>query len=756
MPVLGLAAWAGGLAALLLPTAGLLAAFGAVALGGWLLSRRIGGAAVLAWLLLAVAVAVCALLRGEVLAASPVTEAADRQAVATLEARVTMDPRLRDGRHGPYVVLRAQVTTLTARGASHRLGAPVLVVAEPEWRQVPIGSLIRFTGRLDAADGPDLAAIVRARSAPEVLERPAWHWRVSTRIRESLRRSVAHTGPGPSTLVPSLVVGDDEGMPEELADDFRATGLTHLLAVSGTNLTIVVGSMLIVARWSGVRGRGFYIVGAVGIVGFVVLCRGEPSALRAATMGAVALIAMGRNGRERGTRALGAAMVGLLLVEPWLATNLAFVLSVLATGGILFLAPVWRDAMMRWLPRWLAETIAVPAAAQITVTPVIAGISGQVSLVAVAANLIAGPAVAPATVLGLVAGLLGVFWPTGAALLGSLAGWSGGWIIGIAHRGAALPMAAVEWQVGAVAMLLLTALCVLIALATPHLLGRRDTGLAVMALTCVLVAVPLPTVLPSAWPPAGWTVVACDVGQGDGYVLRVGERAAVVIDAGPEPGPVDRCLRRLGINQVPVLMLTHFHADHVRGLAGVLRGREVGEIWVTGYAEPAENAGWVAETAAAHDVAVRVPDYGESARIGAATLQVVAPRSGVVRTAGGAESGPNNASLVLYAERDGVRMLFTGDIEPAGQGDLAAAIPTLDIDLLTVPHHGSARQDVDFLLSLGAGIALVSAGENNYGHPDPGVLAALVAAGVEVYVTRDAGSVAVAPGEQGLRVVGDG
>jgi len=190
-------------------------------------------------------------------------------------------------------------------------------------------------------------------------------------------------------------VGDDSGLDPDVADDFRTTGLTHLLAVSGTNLTLLVGFLLIVGRWCGVRGRWMYVTAALGIIGFVLIARTEPSVVRAAAMGTVALIGMGSNGRERGTRCLGAAVFALLLVDPGLAVTAGFALSVLATGGILFLAPGWRDAMRRWLPRWAAEAISVPLAAQVACTPVVTAISGQISLVAVLANLLAAPAVAP-------------------------------------------------------------------------------------------------------------------------------------------------------------------------------------------------------------------------------------------------------------------------------------------------------------------------------------------------------------------------
>ncbi len=119
-------------------------------------------------------------------------------------------------------------------------------------------------------------------------------------------------------------------------------------------------------------------------------------------------------------------MVALLLVDPGLAVSVGFALSVLATAGILLLAPGWRDALHRWLPRWLAEAIAIPATAQLACTPVVAAISGQVSLVAVVTNLAVAPVIGPATVLGLAGGLTGLVlacarpglrarWPAGAS-----------------------------------------------------------------------------------------------------------------------------------------------------------------------------------------------------------------------------------------------------------------------------------------------------------------------------------------------------
>jgi competence protein ComEC len=561
-------------------------------------------------------------------------------------------------------------------------------------------------------------------------------------MRQALRDSAARLPPDRRVLVPALVDGDDAGLDPALVDDFRATGLTHLLAVSGTNLTLVVGFLLVVARRLRVRGRWLHVVAALGIAGFVLLARAEPSVLRAAAMGTVALIGLGSNGADRGTRALGVATVGLLLVDPGLASSVGFALSALATAGILLLAPGWRDDLGRWLPRWLAEAIAVPAAAQLACTPLIAAISGQVSLVAVAANLLAAPAVGPATVLGLAGGALTLVWTSPGRVVASLAGWCVAWIVTVARHGAAVPTAAVGWGQGPVALAVLTGLSLVVALGAPRLLRRRTTGAACAAVLTLAVLVRVPT---PGWPPTGWLMVMCDVGQGDGLVLNTGlAHTAVVVDAGPDPRLMDRCLTGLGIRRVPLVVLTHFHADHVDGLPGVLSGRRVDAIEVTRLADPPEGVALVRRAAAAAGLTPAFAPYARTRRIGALELEPVWPLPGSPTVGPGDGSTANNASVVILARIRGVTIFLGGDVEPEGQATLATMLPGLRVDVLKVPHHGSRYQDLPFLWSLRARLALISVGaDNDYGHPAAETVSGLAATGERVLRTDLDGSIAV-------------
>ena len=736
-------AWAGGLGGFLLPHWMVLTviAFGAVVLAA---RRRRGRPVVVtaAWLVAATAVAFSAMLRVEAVAHSALADLARQHAFVSATVRVTSDPVLKQGRFEPFTLTRASTVEVTGRGLTRAGHLPVLVIADRRWLGVELGSVVRVEGRATPSEGEDLAAVISSHRPPVTVSAAGPMFDGARTVRAAIRHAVSGAGPQERNLVPALVAGDDRGMPLALVADFQATGLTHLLAVSGTNLTLVVGFLLVIARWCGVRARGLIVVGVLGVAGFVLLARTEPSVLRAAAMGSVALIGMGSQGRERGVRALGVAVLLLLLLDPWLALSLGFVLSALATAGILFLAPPWRDALASWTPRWVAEAVAVPLAAQLVCTPVVAAISSQVSLVAVLANMAVAPVVGPATVLGLTGGLTALAVEPLGMLLGRGAGWCAWWITSVADHSANLPTAAVGWSSTWSGIVLLTALCLVAAWMMPGLLSRRRWAIPAALLMVLVVVRPLPT---PGWPPAGWVLVACDVGQGDGLVLNAGRDRAVVVDVGPDPRAMDRCLDRLGVKRVPVVVLTHFHADHIDGLPAVLASRPPRRILVTSFDDPPYGAEEVRAWARAAHVPVRVPAVGEVRRFGPLTWQVLGPLGRFAAGYAEGEGSPaNNASVVLLVETHGIRLLLSGDMEPEAQEAVHEAFPGLRVDVLKVPHHGSRYQDPGFLTSLGARVALISVGrDNTYGHPAPETLDLLRHSGMLVRRTDESGDLAV-------------
>ena len=675
----------------------------------------------------------------------------------TVRARlvVTGDPQLlRDaGASGPATVLvPASLTRVERTGGALALDVRVLVLADDlAWRDLLPTQVVAARGRLAPARAGDLtAAVLSTDGPPEPLGSPQWTQSAAGSLRAGLRTATASLPTEPGGLLPGLAIGDTTRLEPALEADFRTTGLTHLTAVSGANITIVVGFVLLLARWLRAGPWPATALAAVALVGFVILVRPSPSVLRAAAMGAVGLLALALGRPRVATAALATAVIASLLFDPALAVSAGFLLSVLATGALVLLAPRWRDRLRAaGVPAGLAEALAVPAAAQVACAPVIAALSGQVSLVALPANLFAAPAVAPATVLGVAAAAVSPLWPDAAGVLAWVGSWPARWLVLVAHTGASVPSGALGWARGWPGALSLVAVTAGFWLAARHPVSRRLA--LVLVLAGAVGALPVRW-LAAGWPPAGAVVVVCDVGQGDAIALPAGDGTAVVVDTGPDPVPVDACLRRLGVGAVELVVISHFHADHVAGLPGVVRGRSIGGFAVPSFAEPAEGAALVRTTAAGAGLATTEVGPGWTFHAGDVDLSVVGP----VHTLVGTHSDPNNNSLVLLARVRGTSILLPGDAEVEEQVDLLRSVgpQLLHVDVLKVPHHGSSYQDSELLDATGARIALVSVGADNpYGHPNLALLKHLADDGMRVLRTDRQGDLAVVVTADGLGVV---
>ncbi|MFF8989899.1 ComEC/Rec2 family competence protein [Streptomyces sp. NPDC014983] len=699
-------------------------------------------------------------------------------------------------------------------GSAARAGGSWARAGQAGWLRLLPSTRLRVGGRLAPAlaGGDRTAAVLRLRGQPgaRILVGPSGAQRLAGRLRDGLREATGGLPGDARALLPGLVVGDTSRITPELDDAFKATDLTHTLAVSGSNLTVLLALLIGppgLARLAERRGlaprlglslRATALLAGALTVGFVIVCRPDPSVLRAAACGAVALLALATGRRRSLLPALATAVLLLVLYDPWLARSYGFLLSVLATGALLVLAPGWSEALRRRrVPPRLAEALGAAAAAQAVCAPVVAVLSARVSLVAVPCNLLAEAAVAPATVLGFAALATAPVAMPSAKALAWCASWPTGWIAWVARTGAGLPGAAVDWPGGWPGALLLAAVTVAVVLA-----GRRLVrhpwwcGLfGALLLLAVVRPAPLARVV-TGWPPPGWRFAMCDVGQGDATVLAAGAGAGVVVDAGPDPARVDRCLRRLGITRIPLLVLTHFHADHVAGLTGVLRGREVAAIETTGFEEPREEAESVGKEAAARHIPVVRAVAGEERRTGPLSWRVLWPPpdagtapaytgpgigpptrlgpppadtgpppadTGSPPAGAGPPAvpvppptgpvpapdfdGPNDASVTLLVRTGGLRLLLLGDLEPPEQQALSRspeAAGLAGVDVLKVAHHGSAYQDPELIRLVAPRVALISCGTGNpYGHPAPSTVAALRAGGAVVLRTDRDGALAV-------------
>jgi len=389
----------------------------------------------------------------------------------------------------------------------------------------------------------------------------------------------------------------------------------------------------------------------------------------------------------------------LVLWDPAMAVSFGFALSVLATAGLVLIAPRWSDRLAdRGVPRGLAEALAVPAAAHLVTAPVVAGMAGQVSLVAVVANLLAAPVVAPATVLGVLAAVVAPLAPWLADCFAWLAGPAVHWLILVGRHAAAVPGASIDWPNGWWGGLLLLAILALTLAALRHRRLRVLVGATLTGLVVVLVPI---RVIDPGWPPDGWAMVACDVGQGDGLVLATGEPGrVVVVDTGPEAGPLTECLDRLDVTRIPLVVLTHLHADHVGGLDAALAGHAVGAIGVS----PARNPAWAW---------TEIRDKARAA--GVPVLELAAGR----------------------------RLSW-----PGLTLDVLAPLATDHM------HHGSRYSTPELFAAVHPRIAVVSVGAGNrYGHPNPVTLRMLGRRGTLVVRTDSGGDTAIVASDTGPRAI---
>jgi competence protein ComEC len=751
--------WAATLAGRAVPATLLwaVAAAGAAASAALLLTsrrrRQIAASGVVVGCLAALTlVGVVAAVRAGARADSPLPELAARGAVVTVRLQLSDDPRVVTGAGEPRVLVRAGVTEVDGRAVG---GDRVLLFGPAaEWSGLLPGQSVRLRVALrPAGPGDDVLAVLSARSPPAPVGGPGPVQSAAGRLRTGLAESAARTLPDrPAGLLPGLVVGDTTAMDPALTAEFRRAGLSHLTAVSGANVAIVVALVLWPLRARAADRRVQAAVAALAIIGFVVLARPGASVLRAAVMGGVALLALASGRARTAVPALSAAVVLLLLVQPALATDPGFALSVAATAAIVVLAPGWsRSLRRRGFPRPVAEALAVSAAAGLVTAPLVAALSGVVSVVSLPANLLAAPAVAPATVLGLVAALLSPIAPGVADAVTWAAGWPVRWLVLVAERAAAVPDGATGWPAGARGAVLLTLLLVGAAWALVRWPRLRPLALAVLV---GVIALGWPLRQASrGWPLADTVVVACDVGQGDALVLPTGPGEAVLVDAGPDGALVAGCLDRLGVRRLPLVLLSHLDADHVGGLAGALDGREVGTVATGALAPTDDRVPQLERTVAQAGAARAVLIPGEHRAVGTAAFEVLAPDP--QRASAGAE--PNDLSLVVRATQRGVRVLFTGDLGAGAEARIVGAGTDLSADVLKVPHHGSADADPEFLAASGAAVALVSVGaDNTYGHPTRRLLDWLAGDGMRTYRTDRDGDVAVVgrAGEWGVAVRG--
>lgn len=365
-----------------------------------------------------------------------------------------------------------RVVEITARGATWTTRAEVLARGAADQLDRPPGTRLRLTGRLSALDGRAPAAL--AVTGATVLAGPGPVAEAVAGLRAGLLRATADLPADARGLVPGAAVGDTSRLDPALSDAMRSAGLSHLVAVSGQHVAVVVlaafglAGIVRAPRWARAA------LAAMSAIAFSVLVGGGPAVLRAVATGVVGAVAVGLGRRARPIPVLAAVVVGLCLADPWATGSLGLQLSVVATAAIVLLArpaAVALGGRSEWARRAL-PVVTVPLAAQSAVGPLLVLVDPVVSPWAVPANVLAAPAVVPVTLLGLGATLLGPAAPAAASVLARVAALPAGWIAAVARVTAGMPGARTGWAPGAPGAIALAALTGAAWLAARALLAR--------------------------------------------------------------------------------------------------------------------------------------------------------------------------------------------------------------------------------------------------------------------------------------------
>jgi competence protein ComEC len=686
-----------------------------------------------------------ALLADRRLESSPLASLApDRVEV---EATLREDPK--PGALGWHALADVRIVRLADATASE-LGETVWLSGDDPPPPIVRGDLVRVKGSLQVPDDADfldalhakgVAVTLRASEVERLGGSPNPFVRATQAVRTVVGRSIeAVFPPREAGLLMGLALGDDSNLDPGVERDFKATGLTHLLVVSGGNVAMVLGPVLAIVTMLGLPRPAQVAIGIATVAFIVVLTGAEPSVMRAGAMASLTLIGLVL-GRARSTAVVlsGAVMV-LLILQPVLVRSIGFQLSVTATAGMVAMAAPLGERFARAVPTPIAAAAGTTLAAQLGVTPILLFHFHDVPGVTLMANVIAAPTVAPSLLLGLVAAGSGIV----SEPLGHMAGLAAQVPMRalelIANVAGRAPVAHVTSGGGPIVLVVGTGLVIALTVA---LRTRWKPPRSVVIAGVVLAPLLVWNSAVSVGPPRSLTVRFLDVGQGDAALVTTPAGVTMLVDGGPDEEQVATELAALGVKRLDVVVASHPHADHVVGLPSVLARFQVGVVLQPGCPSTSALQVDLDRAIADEDIEVHTPWAGESFTVGDVRLDVLSPHECWT----GTESDTNNDALVIRITRgDDVVLFATEPEEPAQEWLLDQSVDRgvdLRADLLKVPHHGAATSVAEFFQAVAAPVAVVSVGENTYGHPVPTTLEALAEAGSAVWRTDEHGTVTV-------------
>lgn len=687
---------------------------------------------------------------------------------AKISAKLATDPIEREGPFGTNWFVTADVEHFGKDLDAIDHPAKIVVSGDATWADLSAEDHVCFMGQVSDNESSvfvnSMAAVTPGTCLePDTVQSATGRDQMRTTLRKQAGKTFAYA----PELLPGLILGDRSQQSESLDEAMKVSGLSHLSAVSGAHTSLIAAAATLLFR--SLRLPRPIVIAAFfcTLLLFVQIVGMQPSIIRAATMGAIGAWALffGRGSQALPILALSTMII--LTISPELVHDVGFQLSVAATAGIVlgaqplerWLFGFFNKALPDFWASMLSSSLAISTTAQLACQPILLSFVDYVSAYSLLANLLATPLLPLITVPGTLAAGISIVAPEVSQMILYLVAFPASGIGWVATTMTDLPGAKLPWPDGTTGVVLVILHWLACAIFMVRLLRsqrrpkppvkldnrapawqragyalyRQHRGVTRVAQSMILV-IAIVAHVAVFWPaPSGridddWDIVGCDVGQGDMFLIRTGATSAMVIDTGPDEALAQRCLEAANIESVDVLAVTHLHADHVGGVAGVRARTHPAQVVYSTGTDPTYDATEAGLTEQAQQITqpvVQVID--QAAGQGEHPVQV----RWTVLAADSQSADENNASLVLLLEiyRYGgvVKALFTGDLEQDAAARLIDEdlVPE-DIDILKLSHHGAQNGGTELIHHTTPEVALIGVGQDNtYGHPHDDILAAL-------------------------------
>lgn len=691
-----------------------------------------------------------------------------------LEGDVIEEPTIHDTR----VQLRIAVRELDTLGDIKPVAGKIQVQTG-RYPPIPYGATVRVEGDLAAPvslGSPGYAAYLERQGVLSVIEFPRVEvlneiggnrfYRALLHLKARSRDAIATTLPEPhASLLTGILLGDSSGMPRDLDEDFRTTGMTHIIAISGFNIAVIIALLdFMTAPIFPRRTAALAIVLFLGL--YAVLVGAGASVVRASIMGVSYLIGFRLLGRPTlAVAGLFTAAFLMTLANPNTLWDVGFQLSFAATLGLMVYAGPWTRRFSQGVApllapqvrgrvtNWVADILLVTLAAQVLTMPLILFHFGRLSLASLPANVLVLPAQAAVMVTGGLTLLLGLISPVAGQLAGLSAWFFLNYTIAVIRMLARMPAASIPLPLsvtGLVVVYLFIAAVSVYGFARkrdnqPMTFRMNATALKVASLVgAVFIGLLI----------IGWsagradnrlTVAFLDVGQGDAIFIETPGGRQLLVDGGRYPSTtLDQLGRQMPFwdRSIDLVIATHPDADHIAGLVEVMERYQVSQL-ITNGADEASDTAYAAllEAAAGRDAPVHAAQEGETIILDEGVLLEILHSGG-----SGSDDDRNNGSVVARLTYGGLSVMLTGDAEAPAESDMLQDGRPLQATVLKAGHHGANTSSSEqFLQAVAPSVVVISAGrENSYGHPHPAMLERAVAMGATILRTDELGTLKMA------------